>query len=327
VAGAPNPESFTLTLDGHALTSHPTAAGDFVVHAVSPGAHTVGVVAPDGMRGAYALVQCVQGKPVAVGPVKPVLGGQIAGMVTKATSTGSLVPVPRVLVVATPSNVWPPGPRPATAAHPAPIGGGGTAPTFGAITNAQGSYVIRAVPEGGYDVSVVVPGFTPGVVFVPVMPGRTAVADFTLYPAPEQGVGTVEGVVTGAKEGANRPIEGAKVTVTVGQPWPVPVPAAIAQALAQAHGSQGGGGTSPPWVGPTQFSTLTDHAGHYSLNVPVGTHQIECWAEGWEWQGDQVTILKNKTTKKSFELREWGEPPPPGGGGGTPGGPPTTGSH
>jgi hypothetical protein len=194
------------------------------------------------------------------------------------------------------------------------VGGGETEPTFSAITDESGSYLMKAVPVGGYDVEVVVPGFDPQILFVWVDAGRTSPADFTVYPTPEQGVGTVKGTVSGG----GQLIEGAIVTLTVYRGWPVPVPEGVFRALMKAHAAAGfactdpggGGGVSPPWIGPDQFTTLTDQDGKYSLNVPVGTHFIECWADGYEWQGEDVTIEKHQTTVKDFELNPWTEPPP-----------------
>jgi len=318
VVGVSDPPSYSLVLDGTALRTRPAASGDFAIRAVAPGTHTVGVVGPDGMHGAYVAAQCRKGRPVNVGDVRPELGGQIAGIVTEAHADGTLTPVDGVEVVATASNTWPPGTG--TPERPIPIGGGDTGPTFSALTDESGSYLMKAVPTGSYDVSVVVPGFDPQMQYVWVDAGHTSVADFTVYPAPEQGVGTVEGVVTSTGDGQQgQPIEGALVTLTVGQPWPVPLPPSVGVALIKAHRDRGlcvpptdpNDPTRPPWIGPGQFTTLTDANGHYSLNVPVGTHFIECWAEGFEWQGEDVTIERNQTTTRNFDLQRWTEPPPP----------------
>ena len=63
-----------------------------------------------------------------------------------------------------------------------------------------------------------------------------------------------------------------------------------------------------PWIEVQVFNTLTDAQGHYSLNVPIGTHFIECWADGWDWQGQDVTIEKDQTTTVNFDLTQWTDP-------------------
>jgi len=111
------------------------------------------------------------------------------------------------------------------------------------------------------------------------------------------------------------------VTLTTGQPWPVPVPLAN---LEKWLDTRPGGGSGmpictdpnnpdcivPPWIEVQVFNTLTDAAGHYSLNVPIGTHFIECWLDGWDWQGQDVTIEKDQTTPVDFDLVKWTDPGP-----------------
>jgi hypothetical protein len=261
---------------------------------------------------------------VNAGDIAPDMGGQIAGMVTRWLSDGNLEPVAQVEVVATSGGGIIFGPD---GTDPVPVGRGmdDNEVVINAFTDDSGSYLMKAVPPGAYDVSVVVPGNEPMIQFVWVEAGHTSVADFTLYPAPEQGVGTVKGTVTGEDEG---PLEGAEVTVTTGEPWPIPVPLSVVRALAEsrldggllsaAAGSSEPGGSpdptqpdSPPYIEVRVFGTLSDEDGRYSLNVPVGTHWIECWLEGWDWAGDEIVIAKHKTTTKDFVLGKWEEPPPP----------------
>ena len=319
VTGVADPGDYTITVDGRPVNVRPGANGQFTIPGVPPGAHTIGCVGPGGMQGGYVAVRVRRGQTVNTGPVVPETGGQIAGIVTRWLSDGALEPVPQVEVVATSGLIGLPEPMPT---DPVVIGGGAADDeiVISAFTDDGGSYIMRAVPPGAYDVSVIVPGNEPLIQFVWVDAGHTSVADFTLYPAPEQGVGTVRGTVTGEGEGV---LEGAEIMVTTGQPWPVPLPDPVLQALAKSHldagltpgnTEPGGPGTVPnvpPWIEVRVFSTLSDQDGRYSLNVPVGTHWIECWLDGWEWEGDDIVIEKGKTITKEFVLGKWDDYPPP----------------
>ncbi len=331
VAGVANAADYTITVDGRPVQVRPGANGSFTIPGVPPGAHTIGCVGPGGMQGGYVAVRVRRGQTANAGEISPELGGQIAGIVTRWLSGGTLEPVPQMEVVATPDpNVWIENPPD----EPVPIGRGATGTTDDGIvistfTDDNGSYIMKAVPPGSYSVSVIVPGDEANMQFVWVEAGRTSAADFTLYPAPEEGVGTVEGTVTGEGEG---PLEGAQVTLTTGEPWIVPLPAGALAALAQSRLDAGllsplqrsdpGGGNDPgdptdpgvpvepPWFEVRVFSTLSDQDGRYSLNVPVGTQWIECWMDGWEWQGENIVIEKHTTTTKDFVLEKWDEPIP-----------------
>jgi hypothetical protein len=44
--------------------------------------------------------------------------------------------------------------------------------------------------------------------------------------------------------------------------------------------------------------------------VPIGTHFIECWLDGYDWQGQDVTVQKDQTTTVDFNLVPWTDPGP-----------------
>lgn len=327
ITGVADPTQYAITVDGRPVDAQPGPSGGFTIRGIPPGTHTIGCIGPGGMQGSYVPVRVRRGQTVNAGEISPEIGGQIAGMVTRMQPDGALEPLAQVEVVATSGPMAFPDP-PGT--EPVPVGRGVADDeiVISAFTDDGGSYVMKAVPSGAYDVSIVVPGTEPSIEFVWVEGGRTSVADFTLYPAPEQGVGTVEGTVTGEGAGA---LEAAQVTVTAGQPWPIPLPPPVMEALRKSHldaglivpPSAGGaepGGPGEPGLPPSievrVFSTLTDSAGNYSLNVPVGSHWIECWLDGWDWEGDDLVIERDKVTTRDFRLKQWIDdgPPPPGSG-------------
>ncbi|MGQ9732376.1 MAG: carboxypeptidase regulatory-like domain-containing protein [Candidatus Zipacnadales bacterium] len=310
IVGVPNPQSYTITVDGAPIDVQPDADGRFRIPALPPGQHTIGYVAPGGNQGGYVTVRIRRGQSTDLGDLKPILGGQIAGIVSEIKHDGSLVPVVNTEVVAAPSTATNVDPGGTISLMRGGTTGENTPDIITAYTDENGSYLMKAVPCGGYDVSVVVPGYEPQVQYVYVSPGQTAVADFMLYPTPEQGVGTVSGVVTGKGVG---PLEGARVTVTIQNPWPIPLPCEVLERWLNAR--RGGGGVVPSPGDPNcpiyiewdMFSTLTDTQGQYTLNVPIGTHWIECWLDGWEWAGQDVTIEKNQTTTVNFQLAKLNE--------------------
>lgn len=315
--GVANPTEYTITVDGQPVAARPNASGQFNIHGLPPGTHTIGFVGPGGMQGAYRAVVVRRGQTTSVGDVEPTLGGQIAGIVTKVLPSGEIEPVAGVEVTATSAKNWI-DPAPGND-EPIEVGRTGDPDqvVIVAHTNKNGSYLMEAVPPGGYDIACVVPGYEPVLLWVWVDAGSTAVADIRVYPAPEQGVGTVEGTVTG--EGT--PLEGALVTLTTGNPWPLPLTTELMEQWLGARRERAAGwpcrdgACTPPWIEVRSFSTLTDAQGHYSLNVPVGKHFIECWLDGWEWQGKEVAVARNQTTEVNFDLvklndgREPSEPP------------------
>jgi hypothetical protein len=292
-----------MYLDGQQLASHPNSNGSFRISGVVPGQHVLCLAAPDNMRGAHVSVTVIGGEETSVGTVEPTLGGRITGTVTKQEDSGELVPLPDVEVTATPGDVW------------ILNGGRQDAPPIGsdqppiiAFTDADGVYDMRAVPPGGYVVTVSVPGLEGGIQWVWVEAGHTAAADFVLRPTPPEGVGTVEGSVYGIEDSGLVPLEGARVTIMPDRPWmPIIMDNVLSSVAAEA-------GIAPDIFPPPiwdSFSTLTDVNGHYSLNVPAGPAYIDVFAEGYEWQQQRINVLPRETIVVNFELQPWIEPPVP----------------
>jgi hypothetical protein len=316
IVNTTDPTQFTVLVDGQPVEGRPSPSGDFNVPGVPAGNHTIGVVGPGGVQGAYVPAPVRPGKGTNVGDVEPELCGGISGMVTKVDESGNEEAVVGVEVIATQAVNWSP-PDPGEDGEPVPIGRTGDPEqiVISAFTDEFGAYIMKPVPPGSYDVTVVVPGYDPQFTWLEVYGGDMAVWNVTVYPAPEQGVGTVEGTVTGESEG---PLEGAMVTLTTGSPWPVPLPMEAVESWLDAR--PGGGGVAPcndetgcvvpPWIEVQVFNTLTDAQGHYSLNVPIGNHFIESWLDGWNWQGQDVTIEKDQTTTVDFQLTKWVDEPP-----------------
>jgi hypothetical protein len=298
LAAGGQPENFTIQLDGQELSRRPDSSGAFRVSGVAPGEHLICLIAPDGMQGIYAGVNVVEGEDSNAGDLLPRPGGRITGTVVKRLDNGTVVPAPRVKVVATPAGIWPTNDvRPMSTAGPVII----------AYTDRDGVYDMRAVPPGGYIVTVSLPGYQARAKYVLVGPWTTSVADFVLWPVPE-GVGTVEGTVWGVRNGSLIPLEGARVTIIPDVPWEPIILAADLEDVANAIGVMPD--IFPPPI-RRRFSTLTDWNGHYSLNVPAGPALIVVFAEGYVPQRRQIRVPLHDTITVDFRLQPWPEPPVP----------------
>lgn len=311
---APNAASFNLVVDGQQLDITPGADGSFRIPNLPPGAHNLTVVGGgSGYVGAHIGFTIVPGDTVDIGPVEPGTGGQIAGMVSKLDDASNLTPLAGVEVIADAQPIYMYDGQP-TPAMPAPRDGEQI--QLRAITDDTGGYRIPAVPAGAYVVTVNVPGLMQGVCYVYVAPGTTSAADFQLKEAIEEGVGTVQGTITGVgADSTEAPLEGATVTVSTDQAWvPMPPIGPIAiplEILSKGLAPKQATAIMPPIYNFQQFTTLTDSAGHYSLNVPSGYLNISVWAENYDGAYESFTLHPREVLTKDYKLQYWNDVPPP----------------
>lgn len=311
VLNVQDPSNLQVQLDGVQLEVAPDSAGNFTIPNVPPGDHVISIVDPTTNSGAHINVDVGSGQATDVGDVTLAFGGMIAGIVSQVDSSGGLLPLAGVEVVAESVDIAILEPEPRQEPVPPSI-------RLVAFTGDDGSYTMRAVPQGEYQVSVVVPSFEAAIQWVWVEVGHTTPCDFILRPSFEPGVGTVQGTVTAADAAgaAGEPIVGALVSVYSQFPYyPITSPETVAEAA--RRGRQGT--IEPPYWDWRVFATLTDNQGHYSLNVPAGYQTIEVYAEGYEWTSQPIQVVANETLTVDFVLQPWTEPVPlpgsePGGG-------------
>lgn len=315
LVGASNPQDYQIVVDGKALDVAPGPDGKFRVPNLPAGRHSVAFVGGGGMMGAYVDATVVPGRTTSVGNVTPGLGGQIVGLVMRRDTEGNLSPLEGVEVLADSDEpIYVIQGDDGTLSDPPQKDG--DALQFKAITDSNGSYVIPAVPEGSYIVTVNVPGLTQGIQWVWVSPGTTAAADFQLEEAIDQGVGTVTGTVLGAdSSGEATPLEGAMVTVYTEGQWsppnpgvPIALPGDAASKLMSTLQAATGFVAPDYWF--QDFATLTDANGKYTLNVPSGYISISVWAEGYEYVFERVALQPETTLTKNYVLQPWVEPEP-----------------
>lgn len=317
VLNVQDPSNLQVQLDGLQLEVAPDSEGNFSIPNVPPGDHVISFLDPTTNTGAHLSVDVGSGQTTDVGDVTLAFGGMIAGIVSQVDEAGNLLPLAGVEVVAE-SIEYPIMETEPRQESPLPV----PSLRLVAFTVEDGSYTMRAVPSGNYQVSVVVPGLEAAIQWIWVEVGRTTPCDFILRPSFEPGVGTVQGTVTAADAaGANgQPVVGALVSIYSQFPYyPIVSPETIAEAA--RRGRQGA--IAPPYWDWRVFSTLTDDQGHYSLNVPAGYQTVEVYAEGYEWTSQSIQVVADETITVDFVLLPWTEPVPlpgtePGGGeGGT----------
>lgn len=312
---------YELLLDGQPVPGVLEADGTYRIDGVAAGEHRIAIVGADGMTGGYTTVVARDGEVVEAPEIAPTLGGQIVGMVT-VREEGGLRALAGVEVTAQPARMMimnEDGTAPDVYPPPEPPE---DLPTFSTFTNDAGSFLIGAVPEGEYVVTVVQPDMEGTWQWVWVSAGHTAVADFELRPAIEPGVGTVEGRVVGLVDGERVALEGARVTIYCEDWWgpagPIEMPE-INTGPAQDEGGEGGGSVepSPPdpgMIAPPYFdalSTLTNAEGHYTLNAPAGYASIEVWMPDYESAWQEIVIRAGEILTVSFGLTPWTWEEPP----------------
>ncbi len=300
-----SPHDFEAYLDGEPVdwACHPD--GQFEIDGVPPGEHTVYIVHRNGNEGCYCYCQVEQGEIERLpSPVWPIPTGQVAGLVTDAT-TGA--PIRRAKIVATVPVVQE-GEKQADDAsdYPYPV-------VLIAYTDRYGSYRIPCVPTGTWQVNCYKPGYEQGVKTVRVEAGRTAVADFQLQPTQPPGeVGWIEGTVYAMGPWDREPCSGDSGTECI-----LPLPGAVVCAwwqpeviiMIEDNGDADAAIYPPP--PPPRICVYTDQNGRYKLEVPAGKVFLQASARGYLPQRKMVKVSPGEVLQVDFTLRPTQPPIPP----------------
>ncbi len=309
--------SLTVEVDGQPVTAPINPDGSFTVQGLAPGDHVVDVVADGGMQAGRATFTITAGGTASIASPIPLSGsGVITGTVTEQSGSGPSTPAVGVEVTAVG------GLSPLMSPDGSTTVGSATDPTspiifppppglsYSAITGDDGVYKMDGVAAGWYLVGAMVPGYQPAYAWVLVTNGSTVKVDLALNQVIMPGIGTVQGTVTGAMtNGTQAPIEGATVTIAMGTAWVPPAPPPVPMM------SVGTTQTTPTIMPPPDvqmnvFRTLTDSAGHYSLNVPAGTGKGMAWAQGYAPNSQALTLTAGGTVLLNFLLSEITNVPP-----------------
>jgi len=335
---------YQVLLNGQPVPDALRDDGTYAIENVPPGRHRIAVVGRDGMEGGYVTVEVTDGRRARAPRIVTEAGGQIVGIVT-VIEDGVMRPLEGVEVTAQPAIMIlaDDGDTPVSDGQRPTIYPPPDLPSFEAFTDEDGSFVIRAMPEGEYTVTVAQPNMENAWRWVRVQAGRTAVADFRLRPIIEPGIGTVEGVVIGKQHDLTAPIMGARVTIVSDNGWGPVGPPAPPEPLEPVEPADEGGGPGdvepgypgmpdPDTIAPPYYegvSTMTDETGAFSLNSPAGYARVEVYAPGWAPTRREITVEPEQTLRLEFVLEDlgnWPPPPPPPGEGEEPPSPPESGA-
>lgn len=313
-----------VKVEGTALQVRPNADGSFVIANVPPGVQTVSAFSPATNVGAHVAVTVPNGGTVIVPPMQVGAGGQIAGIVTVVGADGSLQAKAGAAIVAVsggPIMMAQDGVNIA-----APTSGGGAQPAattdvrLTATSGDDGSFVIKAVPAGGYQVTASLSGYDDQQRFVFVSVASTAAADFTFGQPPQPAMGTVKGVVsTKNANGQLVPVAGVQVYGDAVYPMMgaagaggagTAVPAGKARTRSRQDASGAPAVPSiypvpPIWQG--SYAT-TDENGAYTLTLLAGHHTIQAQSRDYQDASAEVDVVGNQTVTLNFTLE-----PVPGG--------------
>lgn len=140
---------------------------------------------------------------------------------------------------------------------------------YSAVTEADGSYIIKDVPVGTYSIMACAEGYISAVESDIEIPTDTTndepvIVDFALEPAEETGVGSINGTVT---DSAGQPIGGASVSTSSGM-----------------------------------YKVTTDENGSYVLELREGTHEIIASADSYDSSVATVEVEEGQTTTLNFTL-------------------------
>ncbi len=276
-AGGARAARFIFTLDGVRVRAR-LKADRFTLRNLPVGGHTLAIFQAGTSRAAYVPVRIRRNATERLSRVELVVGGQITGIVTRVVDPHDTAgePISGVEVVA--ERVSDDG------TGGGKHGGRRVSPSTArlvAVTDKSGAYAFRGAPPGSYEVSVAVPGLEGGLNWVYVEANRTAVADFQLREAVEEGVGKVRGRISDA-EGV--PVEGALVSVYTDDVW----------AASTARGVR--------VINPGYFSTLTDENGDYALNIPSGHGHLIVYAEGYLPAQQNVLVRRRQVLVVDLSL-------------------------
>ncbi len=267
--------------------------GYFRIENVPAGEQTITIEDTQSHQGAVLVVFVRPGQVVNVGEVVPQPLGQIAGLVTDAT-TGK--PIARARILARPVesegetlSVLP------------------SRPMFVSVTNAQGSYTLL-VPEGTYLVEARHPNYEAAADTVVVQVGRTTSLDFQL--TPRQDLGTVYGTVTAVVNGLQVPVPGALVAlvpegivVPTDEMPPSPPEMTVGDVVKALQNPVKGAGQVPR-KGRRPLFTFTKADGSYELtNVPAGSYRAIAMKPGYGKDEKVVTVEANQQVRVDFVLQ------------------------
>ena len=160
-----------------------------------------------------------------------------------------------------------------------------------AVTDSQGNYIIRNVPEGSQDVVANAAGYVTGKSTVTVPAGGTVTANFRLTVAVSKG--TISGRVTTARANICTGARPALISAAIG------ICIEGGPGITDVTGIKG----ATVSVTGTSLSAVTDDSGNYSIpDIPTGSYTVIASAPGYSTGTQKPLVNENQTTILNFQL-------------------------
>jgi hypothetical protein len=168
-------DDIVVGIDGTSISTRVESDGSFVLDRVPAGLHTLYAMTADGQRALVVVAEVSPGHETHVGEMLLQGAGWISGLVTSASDHR---PISGARVTATDQ----------VTANPADEQPHAIRMT---ITDVDGTYALRGLPEGLYTITIEKPGYAPVTLSLTVAAGRTTTGDAALQsqPAPPGGIG------------------------------------------------------------------------------------------------------------------------------------------
>ncbi len=287
-----------LTVDGTNLSTQAGSDGSFILEHVPVGMHTL--VAHTNSRACAVVVSVEEGRETSVGEMVLTEAGQISGLVTDA-STHAPIAYAVVAVTEMVYNTDGQMPHPVRVCH----------------TDANGSYMVSALPAGEYLVTISKDGYVTCSLDLTVTAGATTPGDAALQAGAPAGTGTLTGTAyLQTDSGEPQPVPGVLVRlVPSGHPVDVdPLPDWAIGGDGNPVDLYPDDGVAPPPVpfskldGPPMppyfdYYTYTDENGAYKMtDLPAGQYTAVAVRPGLQIEQQTVTIAANQTTTLNFTM-------------------------
>lgn len=258
-------DDIVVGIDGSTISTQVAADGSFLLDHVPAGLHTLYAMTADGQHALALVAQVTTGQETHIGEILLTGAGWITGMVTSATDG---TPISDAQVTATDQvTANPTGEQ----AHPIRM----------AITERDGTYVLRGLPAGSYAVTIARRGYAAVSLSLTVTAGQTTTGDTTLKPVVSMPGGMAGTVTTTTSTGQTIPLPGALVRL-------VPPATQNLENPLPMNFTRSGQRILQPI---DEYYTFTDENGAYQLDgVPAGQYIAVAVRPGFNPARQPVTI-------------------------------------
>lgn len=283
-------------IEGMPISTEAGPNGGFRLDNVPVGLHTL--VARTHGKARLISISVEEGAETDIGTVVLVEAGQISGLVTSAVD-GSPIENATVTVSEIVFSIENEMPHPVREA----------------MTDANGSYTVSALPVGDYLVAISKNGFYTVSLVLTVEAGVTTPGDAVLSPANQTGTGSVAGTVYLTSGGKRSPLPGVLVKV-MSPEEPIDIPPLPGNAVNEKGeivsfsagravlGKSVSGSRSSTFPRmPVEYYAYTNQDGKYRIDgIPAGEYTVLAMRPGMEYASQGITIVAGSTARVDFDL-------------------------